>query len=149
MNEVDNAAVLNVLERYKAAVFAKDVEAFVALYAADIHVFDTWAEWSREGIEAWRGVAVEWFGSLGDERVVVDFSEVRARVTPEFASLNAFVRYAAIDRQDRELRSMSNRLTMVLRPVDAGGAGGPSWKVVHEHTSAPVDPDTGKVILTR
>jgi len=144
VNEVDDKAVLMILDRYKDAVFAKDVEAFVALYDdADVHVFDTWAEWSREGVDAWRGVAVEWFGSLGDERVLVDFSEVRTRVTQELALLHAFVRYAAVDAQGKELRSMSNRLTMVLRPVDGG------WKVVHEHTSAPVDPDTGKVMLTR
>ena len=38
---------------------------------------------------------------------------------------------------------MNNRLTWGLRKTHG------TWKVVHEHTSAPVDMSTGKVDLAR
>ena len=38
---------------------------------------------------------------------------------------------------------MQNRLTWVLKQKDG------AWKIVHEHTSAPVDFETAKVILQR
>ena len=52
------------LDAYAAAVRAKDVDAFVALYADDVRNFDLWAEWSYDGKEALRGMVAEWFGSL-------------------------------------------------------------------------------------
>ena len=34
-----------VLDAYAAAVRAKDVEAFLSLYADDVRNFDLWSEW--------------------------------------------------------------------------------------------------------
>jgi ketosteroid isomerase-like protein len=39
---------------YKAAARTKNVEAFLAIYDDDVHVFDMWGMWSLRGIEAWR-----------------------------------------------------------------------------------------------
>jgi ketosteroid isomerase-like protein len=66
-----DAPVETALARYAQAVRDKYVDAFAALYAEDVHVFDMWGAWSLHGIEAWRGTADSWFGSLGDEHVVV------------------------------------------------------------------------------
>ena len=41
------------------------------------------------------------------------------------------------------LRSLSNRMTVVLRRRDG------EWKVVHEHTSAPIEHETLKARLQR
>ena len=94
MNE--EQTVREVLDRYRDAVLAKDVEAFVALYDADVRVFDTWGAWSYRGVEAWQRVGTEWFGSLGEERVEVAFSDVGIVVKTDLAALHAFVRYGAI-----------------------------------------------------
>ena len=56
---------------------AKDVDAFVGLYADDVRNFDLWSEWSYDGKDALRGMVAEWFGSLPDDEVVV--GEVRRR----------------------------------------------------------------------
>ena len=63
--------VRDAVARYSAAAHDKDVDAFVALYADDVHVFDMWNSWELRGIDAWRNMAAGWFSSLGDERVVV------------------------------------------------------------------------------
>jgi uncharacterized protein (TIGR02246 family) len=138
-----DSAVHQVLEGYKAAVFAKDVDAFIALYDADVQVFDMWGQWSHRGLAAWRAMATEWFGSLGTERVVVDFSEVHTVVSPDLAVAHAFVTYTALGVDGATLRSLNNRMTLALRPQ--GGA----WKIVHEHTSAPIDGETTKAIFKR
>jgi len=132
------------LEAYAAAVRAKDVDAFVALYADDVRTFDLWEQWSYDGKDAFRGMVAEWFGSLPDDEVVaVRFDDVRTQTGEDVAAVNAFTTFAAVSPDGTELRSMNNRLTWVLRK-DADGA----WKIAHEHTSAPAG-DEGKVQLRR
>lgn len=131
-------------EAYAAAVRAKDVDGFVALYADDVRTFDLWSAWSYDGKDALRAMVSEWFGSLGDvEEVVVEFDDVRTTNGGDVATVSAFTTYAAVSPDGTRLRSMNNRLTWVLRR-DSGG----EWKVVHEHTSAPAG-EGGKVQLQR
>jgi ketosteroid isomerase-like protein len=42
------------LEAYAAAVRAKDVGAFVGLYADDVRTFDLWSVWAYDGKPAFR-----------------------------------------------------------------------------------------------
>ena len=140
---VADQPIRNVLDAYAAAVLAKDADAFAALYAPDVRVFNLWTKWSDDGVEAWRAMAVDWFGSLGPERVVVDWDDVRTNVTDELAVLQAYLSYQAVSAESVELRRMSNRLTWVLKPTNG------AWRIIHEHTSAPVDAGTMKAILKR
>ena len=132
------------LNAYADAVRAKDVDAFVGLYADDVRNFDLWEEWSYDGKEALRGMVAGWFGSLpDDEQVAVRFDDVRSQAGSDVAAVSAFTTFAAMSPDGTELRSMNNRLTWVLRKEADGG-----WKIVHEHTSAPAG-DEGKVQLRR
>jgi uncharacterized protein (TIGR02246 family) len=132
------------LAAYAAAVRAKDVDAFVGLYADDVRNFDLWSEWSYDGKDALRGMVAEWFGSLPDDEIVsVEFDDVRTQSGTDVAAVSAFTTFAAVSPDGTELRSMNNRLTWVLRK-DADGA----WKIAHEHTSAPAG-EEGKVQLRR
>ena len=130
-----------VLKAYSAAVLAKDLGAFVSLYDRDVFVFDAWDVRSYEGIDAWRGVTRDWFTSLGTERVVVDFMDERTSLSASLACASAIVRYAAVSPSGQELRSLQNRLTIVLETRNG------EWKIVHQHTSSPIDFDTKKAIL--
>lgn len=135
--------ILQVLHQYKAAVLAKDVDAFVALYDPDILAFDMWGVWTYEGIASWRNMVEGWFGSLGAERVIVDFSEAQTTVSQDLAVVHAFVSYKAVAADGEELRSMDNRMTATLRQTGEG------WKIFHQHSSSPIDPATTKVIFKR
>jgi ketosteroid isomerase-like protein len=144
-NTVDKLAdpILQVLSDYQAAVFAKDVDRFEALYDRDVVLFDMWAAWSCKGITSLREMTTGWFGSLGTERVIVDFSDVQATVGQDLAFVHAFVKFKAVTAEGVELRSMDNRLTMTLRQTGDG------WKIVHQHTSSPIEPGTTSVIFKR
>jgi uncharacterized protein (TIGR02246 family) len=131
------------LEKYGAAVRAKDVDAFLGLYADDVRTFDLWSVWSYDSKDALRTMVTEWFGSLGDDVVAVEWDEVRTQPGEDVAALSAFLTFRGMSAAGEELRSMNNRLTWVLRR-DVDG----SWRIAHEHTSAPAG-DEGKVQLRR
>jgi len=132
------------LEAYAAAVGAKDVDAFVDLYADDVRTFDLWRVWAYDGKPEFREMVREWFGSLPEDEVVeVEFDEIRAQSGDDVGGVSAYTTFQAVSPDGKELRSMNNRLTWVLRK-DADG----SWKIVHEHTSAPAG-EGGKVQLQR
>jgi len=130
------------LAAYEAAVLAKDVEAFVAIYAEDARIFELWGTWEHD-IASWREMAKGWFAFLGDQCSVVTAHDVRTQVSGDMAMLSASLTYAAIDAGDQPLRSLDNRLTWVLR--QRGGR----WQVVHEHTSVPLAHEDGKGIFKR
>jgi ketosteroid isomerase-like protein len=131
------------LARYSAAAYEKDVDAFVSLYADDLHVFDMWNSWELRGIGAWRAMATGWFSSLGDERVVVKARDVVANVRGELALGHATLTYTAISADGQELRSLDNRITLAMRLI------GNDWKIFHEHTSGPIDHQTMKGVIKR
>jgi uncharacterized protein (TIGR02246 family) len=132
------------LERYTAAVRAKDVDAFLELYSEDVRTFDLWQEWTYDGKDALRGMVAEWFGSLGEDEVVaVRFDDIRTQTGPDMAAVSAFTTYANVTPDGTEQRSMNNRLTWILRQEPDG-----AWKIAHEHTSAPAG-EGGPVQLRR
>jgi uncharacterized protein (TIGR02246 family) len=139
----DSDDVLELLTVYKESAYAKDVDRFMTMYADDVRVFDLWGSWESTGASAWREGISGWFGSLGDELVLVDFDDVDVSVGGDLASLTAFVDYSAESAAGERVRQMTNRLTWVIARTDG------AWRVTHEHTSAPVNDATGTVILER
>lgn len=139
-DEDDVQALLTV---YSEAAYAQDVDAFMALYAPDVRVFDLWGSWEMAGAAAWGSSIAGWFGSLGDERVVAEFDDIAVAVDGDLGTLSALVAYSAESAAGNRVRQMTNRLTWVLARTEG------TWRVIHEHTSAPVDDATGKVILAR
>jgi len=135
--------ISHMLNTYKSAVFAKDVEAFMRLYHDDVLVFDTWGVWSYSGTVAWRKTIKEWFASLNTERVNVSFDDTKTIGAQDVVVVTTIVTYAGISAQGVELRAMQNRLTWTLKQYQD------IWQIVHEHTSAPISFDETKAILHR
>jgi ketosteroid isomerase-like protein len=133
----------SILARYAAAVFAKDVDGLLALYSADVRIFDTWNVWCYEGAAAWRPVIEEWFGSLGDETVRVSFEDTRTYDRGALAVVCAIARCAGISASGEELRWLQNRVTFLLDRTDDG------WTILHEHSSSPANFSSKQVSLRR
>lgn len=133
----------NILQAYADAVHARDAEALLALYHPHVTVYDMWEHWQYDGQQQWRGMVEGWFGSLGDERVQVTFDDVRTHVTPDLALVHAFVTYAGLSASGERLRAMSNRLSLTLT------RSGDGWLILHEHSSAPAEFNSGKINLHR
>jgi ketosteroid isomerase-like protein len=142
MNDFENR-ILEVLEAYKAAVYERDVDAFLRLYDPEARVFDAWDVWSYEGTAARRSAIEQWFASLGADRVKVVFDDVQTTAGQDLAVVSALGTYAAISADGKELRSMQNRFTWAL------ALEGNVWKIVHEHTSTPISSSDTKAIFHR
>jgi ketosteroid isomerase-like protein len=130
-------------DAYKTAVFEKDVDAFISLYDKNILVFDTWQEWTYEGLAAWKVMVKGWFESLGEVRDAVTFDNIQIHDKGDMALLTAIAKFTAVSENGEELRYLQNRLTWVA----AKNAG--DWKIIHQHISSPIDFETMKVILKR
>ncbi len=137
------APIARLIEAYRKAVFDKDVNGFMRLYRQQARVFDAWGVWSYKGADAWRETIDEWFSSLDAERVAVKFEDVQIVPGQSLSAVSAIVTYAACSADGQPLRAMQNRLTWLLE------RDGSRWKIVHEHTSAPVDLNHSKAILHR
>jgi len=135
--------ITRVMDSYAAAVFAKDVDAFMRLYHPAVRVFDTWGVWLYQDARSWRTAVEGWFASLGSERVRVTFAEVQTSGEQALATTSAIVTYGAESAQGESLRSMQNRITWVLRET------GHILRIVHEHSSAPIGFEDSKAIFTR
>ena len=85
----------------------------------------------------------QWFGSLGDKRVLVEMEQVKIREMPGAACVSTFVKYTSLSATGERLHSLYNRMTWLLGSKDG------AWRIMHEHTSAPADQDTLRVSLSR
>ncbi len=53
MSEIE-ASTARVIEAYKDAVAARDINAFIRLYDPAVRVFDAWGVWSYESLPTWQ-----------------------------------------------------------------------------------------------
>ncbi|WP_424465158.1 YybH family protein [Pseudoclavibacter helvolus] len=129
-------------DAYAAAVTGRDKTGIMALYAPDLRVFDLWSTWSHEGADAWGTSIDAWFDSIESGTHSATFTDLRAYGDQDVVVVESFVRYSWHD-QNGVQEWMDNRLTWAL--VQHKGA----WVIAHEHTSAPVDPESGLVVTKR
>jgi ketosteroid isomerase-like protein len=140
------AAITNpelLFESFSDAVYRKDVEAYLGLYDEKVLIFDMWQEWTYDGLAAWRQMVEGWFSGLGSDRDVVTFRERKMEIIGELGYITAIARFAAVSETGEELRFLDNRLSWVLRRTGA------SWKIVHQHSSGPINFNTMAVILKK
>ena len=138
--------VTELTQAYAAAVHARDVDAFMRLYDGAVRVFDTWDVWQYDGAARWRAAITAWFSSLGTERVQVTFDEMRVAGATDAGGLmlmSAIVTYAALSAEGQALRGMQNRISWALK--SEGGA----LRIVHEHSSTPVNFNDLSAIVQR
>lgn len=133
--------VQDVLDAYKTAIYEQDAEKLLSLYVTDIHIFDSWAAWESKGIAAWKENVAEWFDGLNKENILLEvtFNDVVIEETASLAFVHCAVAYAGHDKESGELlRQMTNRFTFGLKKEQE------SWAITHEHSSLPIDLETGK-----
>jgi uncharacterized protein (TIGR02246 family) len=133
----------SLLQLYKNAVLEKNLNAYACIFDEKVRAFDMWGEWVYDGLDAWLGMAKGWFGSLGTDRDIVDFEDIQIETSDELGIVTAIVKFTAVSEKGEALRYLQNRLTWIARKKDG------VWKIIHQHTSGPVDFETMKVILQK
>ena len=137
----DTSLVQDVLEIYKRAVYESDVEKFLSIYSPDVHIYDCWGKWESKGISLWKDSVIEWFTGVKEDKYLlkVDFHDVTIEENTNVAFVHCAVTFSAFKENREEiLRQMTNRFTFGLKKVND------SWLITHEHSSLPIDMETGK-----
>lgn len=129
------------LRCYAEAVFNKDIEKFLSIYDNHVYIFDTWNQWMINGINALNKMVEVWFGSLGKEKVSVTFTQLNTNESEGQTVWIGEVAYTAIDENNKIIRSISNRMTWVMKKGNDG------FKIIHEHSSLPIDMESFSGIL--
>jgi ketosteroid isomerase-like protein len=126
---------------YKNFAWQKDSESMINLYDENVIVFDMWNQGHYSGLTEWSSVIKQWLGSLNDERVNVNFEMTKSENGGTVSFASSIIQYQAISADNKVIRSMRNRITLGFKKSND------IWKVVHQHTSAPINGDL-QAILT-
>ncbi|WP_179292665.1 nuclear transport factor 2 family protein [Bacillus sp. 7884-1] len=86
----------------------------------------------------------EWFNGLREDSVLlkVDFNDLVVEENSYLAFAYCAITFAAYQEESGEkLRQMTNRFTYSLKKVNE------YWVIAHEHSSLPINMETGKGIF--
>jgi ketosteroid isomerase-like protein len=125
---------------YKQSAWHRDTESMIGLYHDNVVIFDMWKQGYQKGLREWSGVIENWFGSLGEEKVNVIFQMIDIHENDDVGFASALITFQATSTDKAILRSMKNRITVgFVKENDL-------WKVIHQHTSAPINADLDAIL---
>lgn len=131
--------VQDVLDLYKLVVYNQDINLFMDLYDDSIHIFDSWNTWEIKSKSEWKKVIENWFSGLKRDgsTLRVSFEDPLIHQDDSIAFIHVSTRFSEFNSHNIEFRHLTNRFTFGL--VKKNG----DWKIVHEHSSLPIDSDKG------
>jgi ketosteroid isomerase-like protein len=125
---------------YKQSAWTKDSERMISLYDDNVVIFDMWRQGFQTGVAEWSVAIKNWLNSLGEERVNVIFEMIELHEADNVAFGSALITFQAISPDNAVNRSMKNRITLGFIRKEQ------QWKVIHQHTSAPVNTDLQAIL---
>ena len=126
------------LEDWAHAVRARDIDRIVAHYAPDIVAFDAIAQLQFKGADAYRE---DWETCLTmcSGPMVFELHELQGSAGDELAFVHGLNRCGGTGPDGKEMSGWM-RMTACFRKQHG------KWRVVHEHFSAPFDPQSDKAL---
>ena len=126
---------------YQNFAWRKDTTAMINLYDEQAVIFDMWDQGYHSNQSEWTKIIIDWLGSLDEEKVKVEFEMVKIHQSGNVGFASALIQFQAISSEGAVLRSMKNRITLGFSKFEHG------WKVIHQHTSAPISSNGLTAIL--
>ncbi|OOG73106.1 nuclear transport factor 2 family protein [Algoriphagus sp. A40] len=126
---------------YQKSAWDKDTSSMINLYDEHTLIFDLWDQGYISNPSEWNKIIIDWLGSLGEEKVKVEFEMVKIHQSGNVGFASALILFQAISSEGAVLRSMKNRITLGFLKFEEG------WKVIHQHTSAPISSDELTALL--
>lgn len=132
----DKAQIQNVIDQWRDAFLARDTDAVMALYLPDAMVFDAIPPHRISGVDMYRKTweaCMPYFSAP----FTLEWRKVEIEVSGDLATSHSEYRILGLEEQTEMTRAWL-RNTTIYRRV-AGG-----WKIMHEHTSVPFNPETNQ-----
>jgi uncharacterized protein (TIGR02246 family) len=131
--------VRELIDRWVMASRAKDIDRIMSCYAPDVRAFDAIAALQFKGVEAYRK---HWEACLAMCPGPMTFEIHHLNITAgdDMAFCHYLGRCGGTDEHGEEKAGWF-RVTVCCRKTNG------QWRVVHEHFSAPFDPQSGKALL--
>jgi len=126
---------------YQNAAWHKNTTAMISLYDKHAVIFDMWDQGYTSNATEWEKAIIHWLEGLGEEKVKVEFEAIKSHQSGNVGFASALIQFQAMSGDGTVLRSMKNRITLGFSKSEEG------WKVVHQHTSAPIDSNELTAIL--
>lgn len=140
MTRADDAAeIRRLIDDWSRAVEARDADGAVATYTEGTVMFDAIPPHVLVGREAVREVWDRSF-PMFPKVFRVAHDDLTVTAGGDVAFVHGHVRFVPVDPPDHPCGSGSLRVTVGLRRIDG------RWRVLHEHVSMPVDPESGQAI---
>lgn len=133
----DEMQISELIEDWCTAVRAKNIDAIISHYAPDILAFDAIAQLQFKGVDAYRK-HWEACASMCSGPWVFEVHDLDITVGDGVAFCHALNRCGGGEGAEAKVCWM--RMTACFRKIDG------KWTVVHEHFSAPFDPQSGKAL---
>lgn len=140
MTRTDEKAEIHaLLEDWATAARAGDLENIMAAYAPDVLAFDAIGELQFKGAEAYRK---HWQAcmTMCSGPMTFEIHDLDIETGGDLAFAHYLARCGGTGPDGKE-QSGWMRVTVCCRRTNG------TWKIAHEHFSAPFDPQTGKALL--
>jgi ketosteroid isomerase-like protein len=130
------AEVLRIIADQQKAVCAKDIDRIMSHYAAEFCVFNVKPPFQIRAATDWRRV---WETSLAHfpPSFGMETRDLVITMSGELAVAHYLSRFTGLPGDPFWIR-----VTAVYRLMEG------TWKIVHEHSSVPFDPETSRVVST-
>ncbi|MFC4352921.1 YybH family protein [Fodinicurvata halophila] len=126
------------LDSLLKTVSSKDVDAIMDFYAPDIVAYDAIAALQFKGAEAYGEHWRQCLSMCGE--LSMEASDIHIATAGDLATSYYLHRCAGVDDKGEE-QACWMRATVVWRRQ------GGSWKIIHDHFSAPFDPESGQALM--
>lgn len=110
---------------YQDSAWRKDTPTMINLYDEHAVIFDMWDQGYYSDRLAWTKLIEDWLGSLGEEKVKVEFEMIEIQQSGNVGFASALIQFQAISSKGAILRSMKNRITLGFSKFKD------EWKVIH------------------
>ena len=134
----DEAHIRDRLQRWSRALHTKDLDALMALYAADTVTFDLMPPHQVEGADRYRKNFEKWFAAMSGP---IDYEVHDARIT-----MGDDVAFCHCLGHVQGTRTSGEKADYWVRVTVGFQKRNGEWLMVHDHVSMPLDMESRKAV---
>ncbi len=137
----DEAEIRQLLDEWRAAICARDLDRLMPHYAPDVLFFDAVPPFQHRGADAYRSTWEAMFPFL-PPRLASEVREVEITVSGDLVVMHCLQRLTNAETGEAATCGWVRVTVSYQRQQGA-------WKVIHEHVSVPFDPTTAQAAFMR